>query len=344
MTDKLKFGKIDNIVLMGGSPLLAEFAIFLENSKKYTVTFFSCNRQLNEVITKKGDTLKDVLKQQKISYFVPEDICRDKHFRSLITKSTLAIGVGEVWRFDTKTIEKFNGRLLDFMGIPLPRYRGGAHYSWMILKKDRVGGCSLQLINKDMVQGVFDSGEIVKSKKYSFPLTVKVPQDYFDFTVNTELAFLKEFLCEIEKGGEFKLRKLDESLSMYFPRLYTLKHGFINWNWGTEDILTFISAFDEPYKGASTFVNGRRIFLKNCSAKYDEGGFHPFQAGIIYRKQANALYVATANGTLIIKKVTDETGKDILPVFKVGERLFTPEENLKESMCFKAEYNSAGIV
>jgi methionyl-tRNA formyltransferase len=262
----------------------------------------------------------------------------------LITKSTLAIGVGEVWRFDTKTIEKFEGRLLDFMGIPLPRYRGGAHYSWMILKKDRVGGCNLQLINKDMIQGVFDSGEIVKSKKYSFPASVKIPQDYFDFTVMTELEFLKDFLRQVEKGQAFKLKKLDESLSMYFPRLYTLKHGFINWNWSTEDIVTFICAFDQPYKGASTFVNGKRIFLKNCCAAYDEGGFHPFQSGLIYRKQANALFVATANGTLIIKQVTDGSGKDILPLFKVGERLFTPEENLKESMSFNAEYNSAGIV
>lgn len=340
----LCLGDIDNIILMGGSPLLAEFAISLKNSKKYSVTVFTCSRQLKEVIGKGNETLEYVLKKNNIVFYCPKDICKDKRFQAFSTKTTLAIGIGEVWTFDSNTIRKFQGRLLDFMGIPLPRYRGGAHYSWMILKNDRCGACNLQLINEDMVQGVFDSGEIVLSKKYRFPPGAKIPQDYFDFAVKTELDFLKGFLRQSENGRIFKLKKLDESLSMYFPRLYTLKHGFINWNWGTDDIAAFISAFDDPYKGASSFVNGKRIFLKDCYSSKNDGTFHPFQAGLIYKTQPGSIFVATADGSLIIKKAVDESGNNILPAFRVGQRLFTPEDKLRESMCFSAEYNNEGII
>ena len=52
------------------------------------------------------------------------------------------------------------------MGIPLPRYRGGAHFSWMIMQNEKNNGACLQLINEDMVQGVYDSGEILLEIKF----------------------------------------------------------------------------------------------------------------------------------------------------------------------------------
>lgn len=338
----MNFGRVDNIILLGGSPLLAEFAIFLKSSK-YPVTVFSSQRQLNEIIKKDGKSLKGVLIDNNIDFHISIDICKDRHFYSLITETTLALGVGEVWRFDKKTIEKFNGRLLDFMGIPLPRYRGGAHYSWLILRRGKNWGCNLQIINEEMIQEVFDSGEIVKSKEYLFPPTVRIPQDYFDFAVKSELSFLKEFLQEIEDGHEFELAKVQENFSIYFPRLYTLKHGFINWNWKTEDIVTFISAFDSPYKGASTFIDEKRVFLKDCYAEFNDGPFHPFQSGLIYKKSEDAIFVAAIDGTIVIKNISGEQGEDLMGSVKVGQRLYTPASKLEESMRYSAIYDAKGI-
>lgn len=344
MAKKINFGKIDNIILFGGSPLLAEFSIFLKKSEKYSVICFTCKRQLDEVIGKKGETLRNVLQRENISFYSSEDVCKDKRLHSSITDTTLGLGFGEVWSFDKKTIDKFRGKLLDFMGIPLPQYRGGAHYSWLIMKRDKTWGCNLQVINEKMVQGVFDSGGIVKSKKYSFPDTVKIPQDYFDAAVKYEIVFLKKFLREIELGKQFKPYKIREKCSIYFPRLFTAKHGFVDWKWKTEDIVTFIRAFDSPYKGASTFLDNKRVFLKECSAGFDDGSFHPFQVGLIYRKYKKSLFIATVDGTVIVKKITDESGRDLINSVKVGQRLFTPAEKLAESMQYSAVYGSKGIV
>ncbi len=348
-TDKRKFGKVDNIILFGGGPLLSEFARFLKKSGKYSVTCFTSSRQLDVTVKSEGETLERAfpeltIQKDGIQYYISTDVCRDKRLHPLITKTTLGIGFGETWRFDRKTIDKFDGKLLDFMGIPLPRYRGGAHYSWLIMRKEKKWGCNLQLINEDMVQGVFDSGEIIKSMEYSFSPTARIPQDYFDEAVKIELDFLKEFLQEIKEGREFELRKIEEEKSIYFPRLYTLKHGFINWSWKVEDIVTFICAFDEPYKGASTFISDKKVFLKDCYSESKDGSFHPFQVGLIYRKDKKSIYVTAVDGSIVLKKITDEKGNDLMGTVKLGERLFTPSEKLEKSMRYTAVYDAKGIV
>ncbi len=204
------------------------------------------------------------------------------------------------------------------MGIRLPQYRGGAHYTWQILRKNKIGCCNLQIINEDMVQGVFDSGEIVKSKEYLFPPSARIPMDYFDHAVQQEVAFIKEFLDEVQAGRDFKLFRVQENFSIYFPRLYTKKQALIDWSWDTNDIESFICAFDDPYPGAATFINGRKVRLKRCFAEYNEGNFHPFQQGLIYKIDQKAVYVASRTGTIIVESVLDDDGKE-LPPGKTGE-------------------------
>lgn len=340
----MKFGKIDNVILMGGSPQLAGFAKFLKNTKRYIVTVFSCERQLDEKIGENRETLKELLEKNQIEIFVSDNICQDEEFVSRISETTLAIGFGEVWTFDKKTVDLFNGRLLDYMGIPLPQYRGGAHYTWQILRQNKTGCCNLQLINEDMIQGVFDSGEILKSKEYFFPADARTPQDYFDAALEEDLTFLKEFLEEVQQNKEFALTKLQENFSIYFPRLYTVKQGLINWEWATKDIESFICAFDDPYLGASTFSNGQKYFLKDCYAEYKDGPFHPFQVGLIYRKTHNTVYVATKDGTIVIRKIYDEKGNNMFLFLNLGQRFYTSCHELEKSMKFSAVYDQKGIV
>ena len=321
---------------------MVAFVRALKN-KRYEVIVFSCKRQLNESVLADGTILEEALKKEKVTLFSVKDINRNPDIQKYIDRNTLGLGLGECWSFSRELIDMFGGKLLDFMGIRLPQYRGGAHYTWQILRKDKIGSCNLQIINEEMVPAKFDSGAIVKSKEYVHPESVRIPQDYFDSAVKQECQFLLGFLDEVDNGKEFELTYLQEELSMFFPRLYTKKHGFINWEWRTEDIEIFICAFDDPYPGASTFLNDRRVFLKKCSVGYCDGTFHPFQSGLVYRKHNGCCYVATSNGTLVVKSVIDEYGKSIIDHIELGQRFYTPYKYLDESMIYNAEYNSDGI-
>jgi len=338
----MNFGKIDHVILFGGAPLLSAFVQHLKQ-RGMTVTVFSSKRHLDELMPRENQTLEQILIRNEVPYFSCSDINDDPHIRSLVTDTTLGFGLGEAWSFRKDLIERFGGKLLDFMGIRLPRYRGGAHYTWQILRRNRIGCCNLQIINKEMIQGVFDSGEIIKSKEYFFPASARIPQDYFDYAMTQEVTFLEEFIEEIKQGKVFSLSSVQENFSLYFPRLYTLNHGWIDWAWSGPDIGLFICAFDDPYAGASTLLGDKRVFLKDCLFDPDDGPFHPFQAGLVYKKANGALFVATKEGTLIVKKILSENGANLFDTVRIGQRLFTPGKYLEYAMTYSAVYDAEGI-
>jgi methionyl-tRNA formyltransferase len=339
----MKFENINHIILFGGSRCCAELANHLKLSKEYQFNIFTCKRQLDEKIYQNGVSLKDYFLENQIDYISSEDIKNEPKLNTLISENTLGIGIGEAWTFSKDIITKFKGRLLDLMGQRLPHYRGGAHYTWQILRKNKIGSCNLQVINEHMVQGVFDSGKIIKTKEYFFPATVRIPNDYFNTAVNEEINFIKEFLDEVKNKTNFEIFSLQENFSIYFPRLNTAKHGFIDWNWETEYIERFICAFDEPYIGASTFINGLKVQMKNCYTEYNDGAFHPFQAGLIYKIYNNSVFIASKAGTVIVHKVINESKENIIPQLKTGQRFYTKRKYLDKSMEYSIDYSSGGI-
>ena len=296
---------------------------------------------MEDVVDETGSSLLSVVRETRVPYCITENINTEKEVFEFVTESTLGIALGAAWVFEPAFCGRFGGRLLDFMGINLPKYRGGAHYTWQILRGDRQGCSNLQLIHGGLE--TFHKGEIVKRREYLFPAWVRIPRDYFTAAVPEELAFLDEFLTEVADGKDFDLQCLQETFSTYFPFLFTPRNGFVDWRWNTDEIERFICAFDEPYAGASTFLGDVRVFLKDCRPDYGEGAFHPFQVGLIYRKCGGALYVATRDGAILVGRVSDESGRILLDEVKLGQRFHTPQAALEEAASFGAEYSSIGV-
>ena len=341
---KLKIGAVDTLIIFGGGSLIIEFA--KESLRRKIRTYvFAVTRHLEEVIDNEdGLKLKEVLEREGIPFYHTKDINDSPELKSVVSKDTIGIGVGEAYTFNKETIDLFKGRLFDFMVIRLPQYRGGAHFTWQILRRDRIGCWNIQLINEEMIPGVYDSGEILRTREYTIPQWARIPQDYFKIANEEALRLFIEFMDEIQEGKEFELNRLEENISSYFPRLYTLKHGFINWSWDTDDIEAFICAFDEPYAGASTFLNEKRVFLKRCQTEYGEGRFPPFMSGLVYRIFNESVFIATKDGALIVRSVMDEKGNNIVKELKVGQRFYTPHKYLEEAMLFNAEYDTEGLM
>ena len=335
---------VKTLILFGGGSLIVEFArkSIKRNIKTY---IFAVTRHLEEVIDIENSlTLKVALEKEGIPFYHIKDINDSPELRSIVSEATVGIGVGEAYTFNKETIDLFKGRLFDFMVIRLPQYRGGAHFTWQILRRDRIGCWNIQLINEEMIPGVYDSGEILRTREYTIPQWARIPQDYFKIANEEALRLFIEFMDEIQEGKEFELNRLEENISSYFPRLYTLKHGFINWSWDTDDIEAFICAFDEPYAGASTFLNEKRVFLKRCQTEYGEGRFPPFMSGLVYRIFNESVFIATKDGALIVRSVMDEKGNNIVKELKVGQRFYTPHKYLEEAMLFNAEYDTEGLM
>lgn len=336
----VRFGKIDRLALLGGSWLAAAMCRRLAGGR-FSIKLFAGLRHLEGTVDPAGATLRQVVERLGIPHVTTEEINREPALLESLTDSTLGLALGAPWVFEQPLVARFKGRLLDFMGIPLPQYRGGAHYCWQILQRTKRGGCHLQIILGG--PETFHQGPVIKSLEYLFPPSARTPQDYFEASVPIETGFLVEFLEEVDAEREFVARPLQEAFSSYFPFLYTPRHGFIDWRWSTEEIDRFICAFDSPYLGASTFRAGQRLYLKGCHADYGDGSFHPFHAGLVYRKTPDAVYIATRDGAIVARRVLDEQGRSLLDTVRPGQRFYTPQSVLDAAFRFEASYDARGI-
>lgn len=337
----MKFNKIDKIILFGGARLLAEFFQYILENAKLELVVFSSKRHLDENVIS-GKTLRELLEERNVKHYDCDDINTDENLKKEVNSRCLGIAIGAAWIFEKETVELFEkNHLLDFMGIDLPRYRGGAHYTWQILHQNRKGCANLQVIYGGADS--FHKGDTLKREEYKIPDESIKPIDYFDFIVKKEINFLKDFLKEVEDGKDFSLKKLNEEESSYYPFLNTKMNGIIDWSWSGKDIYLFINAFDDPYVGASTFLNEKKVFLKNCRIIKSQEQYHPFTSGLIIRKDMNRIFVATKGGILSIGKVLDEEGNDIKNSINLGDRLYTPIKDIEDAKKFKANYNARGL-
>jgi methionyl-tRNA formyltransferase len=283
-------------------------------------------------------SLASYLSQQGVECVIAEKLPNEEDLSAVIRPKTLGLSFGAAWIFRENFIDRFGGHLLNLHSTRLPQDRGAGGYSWQILRGNRLG-CSLL----HRIDAGVDRGEIVKSREFIYPPACRIPREYEEFCVGQDRIFLREFFEEVARGQEFTPTPQQECFSTYWPRLSTVHHGFIDWHWKAREIERFICAFDDPYAGASTFVNGIRVHLKSCFVDTNDGPFHPFQAGLVYRKSSEALFVAAEEGTLVVGRISDESGGDRFPSIQLGDRLITPREHLEEAQQFRAVYTPKGL-
>lgn len=338
-TRMMTFPIPDHVILFGGSPLLLSVAKMLRE-RDISLDIFTAPRQEAEIVGEDGETLGEALTKAGMDWYVVTDDINGALPLHLITESTIGLGLGEAWSFGKPILDAFAGRLIDFMCVPLPEYRGGAHYSWAIMNEEMRWGSCLQEVTLNTVQGEVDDGAIILRKEYDVPHIAFIPNDWFRECGHRDLALIKEFFDRIKRGESFRHELIDETCSLFFPRLKTAEHGWIDWSWDGREIEAFINAFDHPYPGAQTTINGKAVNLR-CVEFTDHCSFHPFTSGLIIRNLSVSLSIAVRGGTLVVGEVWQD-GKIINDELKHGMRFFTSRERLERAMLYQANYTPAG--
>ena len=333
----MRFGKVDSYILLGGGILLLDVAKELRNGD-YDVLVVTSPRHMKERLSEVERSFEDCLVQSEIDYLVSENVNTDTQIHNLITSSTVGLSLGAAWIFRKKLIDRFSGKLLNLHGTRLPEDRGGGIFSWRILRDNKLGGCSLHQVDTGV-----DTGPIIKYAEFIYPEWCRIPKHYTDVYVEESKKFLSAFFDDIERDIEFSPADQLRDLSSYWPRLSTDQHGYLDWDWNLLQIDRFVRAFDEPYMGASTFLNGNRVFLKGSFVDSSSGTFHPFQNGMVYRTSPSKVFVATEDGTLGLGNVTNEKDEDITTTIQVGDRFYTPNNLLEKAKQFRAVFTPKGL-
>ena len=321
-----KIDNINRVVLLGGGALLLALVRWCK-SESTNISVVTAPRHAKEIV-ENGKSLKSILSNEKVPFLVTKDIDSDEVAKFLGDfNSTFYLSIGAAWIFKQNIIKNlFNGKLLNLHGTRLPQNRGGGGFSWQIMMGNRLGFCQLHLVETGV-----DTGNIVKTKEFLYPPYCRIPKHYQEIYIKKNIDFVASFIQEIRQGGiAIETTKQAEYFSSYFPRLSTREHGWINWNDEIMQLERFICAFDEPYEGAKCFWRDQTVFIKKVCVDLHDQNFHPYQSGIVYRKNDNWLNVCAKGGSLIIEDITDSKGNNLIQKIKVGDRLITKSKTLDE--------------
>jgi methionyl-tRNA formyltransferase len=333
----LSIGPCKNVLFLGGGELLRNLNLWCADNG-FNVRVVTSTRHAEEQI--EGIKLSDFLTKNEIGHHITDQVSSESaiSFFGDLTE-TFCLSLGAAWLFKQEFIDSmFGGYLFNLHGTRLPQNRGGGGATWQILTSNRFGFCALHLIDAGV-----DTGDLIQVKEFLYPVSCRTPLDYHNFYIDQNFIFITHFLCDLKKFVK-KLQPVGqlEYLSTYWPRLNTLKNGWINWAWGVNETDRFICAFDDPYEGAQTKLNGQRVHLKKSSINLQDGVFHSFQSGLVYRKGQHWLCIAISGGGLIVEEIYNEKGDDIFDSVRVGDRFFTSIADL-ESTKERIVYTPKGL-
>jgi methionyl-tRNA formyltransferase len=315
--------------------------VFLGISKNFSdLRKINNSLNLNDLIVTTSNQKK--LIDEKKEVYIFNDL--NKKFKSFISKKvnineTLFISFGCRWIFKKNDISFFKNNLINFHPSRLPYDAGGGGFSWQILRNDRI---NIQLAH--LIEPKIDGGKIIMHERSLFPSYCKIPYDFENYSYQKLLVFYEKFINKVKKGNSFDLFEQPNYLGRYNPRLNTKISGWINWNSSSEDIFRFINAFDDPYSGAKTFYNNKEVVIKKVQLHSGETPNHPFMSGLISRHDKNWLVVSTTDkNMLLIERILDKKGNNILKYLKNGNRFYTPIIKLDSAFKKKIKYGPKGL-
>lgn len=139
----------------------------------------------------------------------------------------------------------------------LPQNRGRAVIPWTILQGLRRSGATLFYLDEGI-----DSGDILIQKAFAVEPD-ETARTLYDKVVATLREMIREVLPLLESGDPPR-RPQDHAQATYCAKR-TPADGLIDWQRSAEEIWTLIRAVGEPYPGAFTFHQGRKLIVWEAS-------------------------------------------------------------------------------
>lgn len=244
-----------------------------------------------------------------------------------------------IWKIDKNIISLFKKNIFNIHIGKFPYQIGAGGATWLRLVNARLSSITIHAVNEELDRGKILVEQDFKLKK-NFSLT-----DYYKITRKNEIKAYNKFFNVLSSPKKKIFKENNEKSSIYMPRLNTKIHGYIDWSWNAKDVANFINAFSSPYDGASTFIKKKKYFLQNAKFKKNKINFHPFQSGIIFRKNKSSLSIAGIMGEIKIKQLYDAKGKKVkLELIKLGARFYTPSKEIDKSKMLTSLHTGKGIL
>jgi methionyl-tRNA formyltransferase len=336
LNNKFYINNLKTVVIYGGTPNYKDLITINDKLGLKTILITSS--------IQKNKFYKDINKDLKLL------ICDkvDKNFKIKLKnyckiENTLFLVVSAMNVFSKEEIIFFKENMINFFPSRLPYDAGRGGFSWHIMRSDKIYNQVMHVLDEGI-----NTGPIVFEDKKIFPNNCNTPLEYEIFKLKEMNIFYEKFVKKIIKKENFLLRYQPDNIGRYNPPLNSLKDGFVDWSMTSFHLYNFIRAFDDPHIGAATFLDGKKfgkVFLKSVHLHGGEASSsHPYLAGVVSRHDGKWIVVNTTdNFTLLVEKILNKKGENILKSIEIGQRFFTPTKFLELSKSKSTIYTTKGI-
>lgn len=261
----------------------------------------------------------DLCRNLKIAIFSPEDPNSDGFADILSTYGPdlfILAGYGKILKQKIIAIPRI--MCINLHGGKLPEYRGSSPLNWALINGDK--SFSLSIIRLD--NGV-DTGDILDEQ--NFPITDDMTINDLHNIANRVFPEMLVKVILMMENNTLAPRKQNIENAGYYPLRFP-DDGLIIWDiYTAEQINNRIRALTDPYPGAFTFFNGRKIKL--ISSKLYNGNYYGEPGRIYLKSPHNGLLVCASDKCLWIDKTSLECGdQSLYDIVKRYDKLTTLRE------------------
>jgi len=261
-----------------------------------------------------GETVEAVCRQEKIPIYQPDNV-NSREFMDIIKNIKFDIGIlsgyGKI--IHSPLLEIPPHGFINLHGGLLPSYRGSSTSRWVLMNDERIAGISILQVDNGI-----DTGPILAQNKFDI-------NDNFDIKdiISKQLKLFPSMLLNVlEKISKSSLSPVYQNITegTYWHSLSS-DDAKIKWSHMTSrQVYNMIRAFTDPYAGAYSYNNGKKIRLIRSKEIPETFKGVP---GRICAIRDNGVVVVTKDRGILIEKVRtkDKEITNAKTILKIGNFL-----------------------
>jgi len=206
--------------------------------------------------------------------------------------------VGWYWIIGKKTLESVPGGFLGIHHSLLPLYRGGSPLVWAMINGDKIVGTTLFSFGEGMDDGDIWAQEKVEvcENDYISDMLLKLQEKAVSILRDKYTDILEDKIKPVpqdHKKATFCAQRLPDD-------------GLIDWGRSAVEVYNFIKAQSEPYPGAFTFLEERKLIVWRAHL---EDIVYYGSAGQVARKSEDFVYVICGDNRPVVLETVEYNGK-----------------------------------
>ena len=259
-----------------------------------------------------GKLIKTYCNKNKIDY-LPWQKLEDSLQKAIVEKEVTGIvAIGWQYLIPNKVYSGLPHKLIIFHDSLLPRYRGFAPVATGMINGEEEFGVSVIYAGNGI-----DDGDVILQKK------IHLGSDIY---ISEAIEKICELYCDAAitlvsdlKSGTVKTKPQNEAKATY-SIWRSADDCWIDWRKPAMDVYNLIRAVSHPYPGAFAYLKGKKMYVWQSEPVSGDVRFEIRDCGKIWRLEEGSPVVVCGEGLLRLTDITDEYGKNILPLTGLRQR------------------------